>query len=70
LTPIEVEFAFPPIGYLSAPVRRAMGWATPDQAPLDAGATRAGNPNRSPLHGGGRIDNPYLSIRPATKAPS
>jgi hypothetical protein len=70
LTPIEVDFAFPPIGYLSAPVRRAMGWDTPDQAPLDAGATRAGNPNRSPLHGGGRIDNPYLSIRPATKAPS
>jgi hypothetical protein len=56
IRPIEVDFGFPPIGYLSAPVRRAMGWDTPDQAPLDAGATRTGNP--------------YLSIRPATKAPS
>jgi len=56
LKPIEVAFTFPPIGYLSPPVRRAMGWDTPDQAPLDSGATRA--------------DNPYLSIRPATKAPS
>jgi hypothetical protein len=70
LKPIEVAFAFPPIGYLSAPVRRAMGWDTPDQAPTVFGADRAGNPDRSPHPGGGRSDNPYLSIRPATKAPS
>jgi hypothetical protein len=83
LKPVEVEFAFPPIGYLSGPVRRAMGWDTPDQAPLDTGATRADNPARSPLgggradnpdrsphDGGGRADNPYLTIRPATTAPS
>ena len=38
LRPIEVAFGFPPIGYLSAPVRRAMGWDTPDQRPLEAAA--------------------------------
>jgi hypothetical protein len=56
LAPVDVAFAFPPIGYLSAPVRRAMGWDTSDQTPLETVDTRAGNP--------------YLSIRPATTAPS
>ena len=56
LRPIDVAVGIPPIGYLSAPVRRAMGWDTLDQRPLDGGGTRA--------------DNPYLTIRPATKAPS
>lgn len=56
LRPVEVSFAVPPIGYLSAPVRRAMGWDTPDQCPLDAAR--------------GQGDNPYLSVRPVTQAPS
>jgi hypothetical protein len=70
LEPIEVAFAYPPIGYLSAPVRRAMGWDNPDQTPLDVGSTRATSSDRSPSPGGGRPDNPYLTIRPATTAPS
>ena len=68
--PIEVSFTYPPIGYLSAPVRRAMGWDNPDQSPLDAGSTHVDNHDRPPLPGGGRAENPYLSIRPATTAPS
>src|SRR5918995_6777678 len=60
--PIEVSFAYPPIGYLSAPVRRAMGWDNPDQRPLEVGTTRADHRDRSPLPGGGRADNPYLTI--------
>lgn len=56
LRPVAVSFSVPPIDYLSAPVRRAMGWDTPDQSPLEAGADRAANP--------------YLTVRPATKAPS
>jgi hypothetical protein len=70
LEPIDVAFAFPPIGYLSAPVRRAMGWDDLDQTPLKAVSTSADKPDRSPLPGGGRPDNPYLTIRPATTAPS
>lgn len=54
LRPIEVSFAVPPIGYLSAPVRRAMGWDTPDQCPLVAGR--------------GPGDNPYVSVRPVARA--
>ena len=69
LRPIDVAVGFPPIGYLSTPVRRAMGWDTPEQRPLDKGGQQANDPDVSPLPAGGRSDNPYLTIRPATKAP-
>ena len=68
LRPIDVAIGFPPIGYLSAPVRRAMGWDTPDQRPLDGGGPDL-QPD-VPRSRGWPTDNPYLSIRPATKAPS
>ena len=44
LRPIEVEFTFPPIGYLSPAVCRSMGWVTPEQRPLDLRQPRPANP--------------------------
>jgi hypothetical protein len=44
LRPIEVAFTFPPIGYLSPAVRRAMGWDTPEQRPLDRRQVQSANP--------------------------
>jgi hypothetical protein len=44
LRPIEVAFTFPTIGYLSPPVRRAMGWDTPEQRPLEHHQPQPANP--------------------------
>ena len=44
LRPIEVEFSFPPIGYLSPAVCRAMGWATPEQQPVERPQSQPANP--------------------------
>jgi hypothetical protein len=44
LRPIEVAFTFPPIGYLSPAVCRAMGWDTPEQRPLDRRQVQSANP--------------------------
>jgi len=44
LRPIEVAFTFPPIGYLSPPARRAMGWDTPEQRPLERQQRQPANP--------------------------
>jgi hypothetical protein len=44
LRPVEVAFSFPPIGYLSPAVRRAMGWETPEQRPLDRAQPQPANP--------------------------
>jgi hypothetical protein len=44
LRPIEVAFTFPPIGYLSPAVCRAMGWNTPEQQPLERRQVRPSNP--------------------------
>jgi hypothetical protein len=55
LRPIEVEFTVPPIGYLSTPVCRSMGWETPEQQPLGRRSSRS--------------VNPYLTIPPASRGP-
>ena len=58
LRSIEVAFTFPPIGYLSPAVRRAMGWDTTEQQPLERRPAKPAKPA-----------NPYLTGPPGKPRP-